>query len=183
VDARHQQGRATGGASISLNKKENSVSEIYGTCTICGQHVVAGQARYTVTENHYDCEYPNGYVSPMDMIKETEAKLFGQAVKKVRATPCRPGDGPVAKRVAKRLSTVFKDQLEWEIDPGTMSFWVQAPAHRGPKMDLAVWGCSFPHPDLPKLKISVHSWDTMTRLLKRPKVALMADGGWSFDVG
>ncbi|WP_298151053.1 hypothetical protein [Flavobacterium sp.] len=159
------------------------MSEVYGTCTICSLPVLAGQARYTVTENHYDCEYPDGFVSPMDMLKQAEERLFGVTGRKVRAAPCKPGDGPVAKKVAILLSKLFKEDFGWEIDPASMSFWVQAPAYRGPKFDLAVWGCSFPHPDFKKLNVSVHSWDTMTRLLKRPKIKLMADGGWSFDVG
>jgi len=161
----------------------SDVTTVYGTCTICGKPVVAGQPRYTVTENHYDCEYPNGYVSPLDEVKQAEKKMLEATGKKPRATPCRPGDGPVAKRVAARLATLFKDEYDWDIDPASMSFWVQAPAHRGPRFDLAVWGCSFPHPELPKLKVSAHSWDSMTRLLKREKLALMPDGAWSFDVG
>lgn len=159
------------------------MSEVYGTCTICRKPVVAGQARYTVTENHYDCEFPNGYVSPVEMFKEAEEKLSALYLTKPRAAPCRPGDGPVAKKVAALLSQLFKEKLGWDIKPDSMNFWVQPPAYRGPKWDLAVWGCSFPHPKFPTSSVSVHSWDTMTRLLKRKKVELMEDGAWSFDVG
>jgi len=158
-------------------------NEVYGTCTICGQPVTAGQPRYTVTENHYDCEYPTGYVSPMQMLKEAEKSLVSLTGLKPRASPCRPGDGPVAKRIAARLAKLFKADHGWDIEPSAMSFWVQAPADRGPKFDLAVWGCSFAHPEHPNLKVSVHSWDTMTSLLKREKIKLIPDGSLSFDVG
>jgi len=121
-----------------------AVSEIYGTCTICGQPVVAGQARYTLTENHYDCEYPNGYVSPREALQQIEEKLFDLTGTKARAAPCRPGDGPVARRVARRLSALFKEEFGWNIESRAMNFWVQAPAHRGPKWDLAVWVISAP---------------------------------------
>lgn len=159
-------------------------------CTICSKPVLHGESRHGFTNNHYDCEYPNGYKSPLELVKEAEqqmnAALFNLTGRKPRKPPARPGDGSVAKRVQAKLAAALREELGSE--PHDFFMWVQAPAHRGPRNDLAVWGghCEMDRVDvgcgpIDNVKITFSSWSTMTECAKG-SLKLSIDGVFSYDV-
>lgn len=161
-------------------------------CSICNKPILEGQARYTAGEHkgifrHYECYEPtlkkhDALIANLD--RDIERILGPKTARKSqRKRPCRPGDGPVAKRLAPRIVEAVKRDLGLVVEPEDLDFWVQDPAHRGPRWDLACWGCHFVHPEMTNLKIGIHSWKTMTGLLKQKTLSLSPDGPWSFDIG
>jgi hypothetical protein len=150
-------------------------------CSICNNPVVDGQARYSVTGDHYDCEYPVGQpkiesfrkvIADMDTSLQS---LTGRPPKRIH----KPiGSGAIATKVK---AMVFK-ALEQYVDgaPADVVMWIQPPEYRGPRWDVAGWGL---HCKYKGVSVSVHSWDTMTNCAKSKRLAIVHEGGMSFDVG
>ena len=44
-------------------------------CSICHKPVLDGQAIYTITNNHYDCEWPNGRKTLTELSDEADEQL------------------------------------------------------------------------------------------------------------
>ena len=157
------------------------------TCSICKKPILDGEPRYTAGEHkgifrHWDC-----YAPELKKIDDVMALMVGDRKKiriltGVRKSPVRAGDGPVAKRLGIKLAAAIKRELDLDVDPKDLKFWVQPPEYRGPRWDLAVWGCTVTHPDSPNRMLSFHSWDTMTRLVKAKELKIVSDG-LDYDVG
>ena len=155
-------------------------------CSICHKPILLGEGRYTAGEHkgifrHWDCYKPaldefDALVASLGPTQKTQAL-------RSRKAPCRPGDGPVARRLARKIVKAIKRDLGYDVEPEALEFWVQAPIYRGPRWDLAGWGCNMVHPEHPNLTISFHSWDSMSRLVKQDEVTLYQDGSLSYDVG
>jgi hypothetical protein len=91
--------------------------------------------------------------------------------------PARPprkaeGHGRKAQKLARMIAQALQRDFDLEINPQDLTFWVQPPAYRGPRWDLAVWGASCRHPLYPKQSLTFHSWSTMTALAKGKALSL-----------
>lgn len=156
-------------------------------CSICGKPVRDGEARYAAGEHkdifrHWEC-YKKDAAKLQEALNRFEARTGTTSITH-RKKQCRLGDGKTARRLAVKIAAAVKDQLGYDIDPADLDFWVQPPAYRGPRWDLAVWGASVQHPEFPNLQLTFHSWDTMSRLVKQKTVKLMQDdSAFTFDVG
>jgi hypothetical protein len=155
-------------------------------CAICGKPVLDGQGRYAAGEHkgifrHWECYKKDA--AKLQEALDRFASRTGTTSITHRKKQCRPGDGPTAKRLAVKLAAAVKAKLGYEVDPADFDFWVQPPAYRGPRWDLAVWGASITHPELTNMQLTFHSWDTMSRLVKKKVVHITPeDVGFSFDV-
>jgi hypothetical protein len=153
-------------------------------CKHCGKPILPGEPWHTVSQMHWECHeeaYP-----PLDkLIAKLDAKFYGPdyVPPKPRKRPCRPGDGPTARKLAKRLAVLVRDKLGYDVPEEDFWFWVQPPEYRGPRWDLAVWGCHVKSPDIPGGMLMLNSWDTMTNLLKAKHLGLTHDGGMEWGVG
>ncbi len=159
-------------------------------CQHCQEPIVAGDAWHTVARMHWAC-YEVAYPQPekaLETYRETIAKADAalaeiNSMLGVRKRPCRPGDGPIARRLARRLSALVERQLGWKIPAEDFWFWVQPPEYRGPRWDLAVWGCHVKAKELPGGMLMLNSWDTMTALLRCKHLTLSHEGGMEWGVG
>jgi hypothetical protein len=156
-------------------------------CSICKKEIKDGEARYTGEERrgifkHWDCHEAQRKQLDvdLDLISDTLFDLTGRKPRKPKA---RDGDGPTAQKIKRMIVEAFERDYGLELDINQMVAWVQPPAYRGPRMDLAVWGIDVPHPDYPNRKIIFHSWDTMTALAKQKTVEFSKEGIDTFDVG
>jgi len=157
-------------------------------CSICNKSILAGEGRYTGGDHkgiyrHWDCYKPQ--LDKIDkMLRELKSDINRIGPARKRKRPCRLGEGPTSKRLAVKIAKAIEHDLGLEVKPEDLEFWVQPPAYRGPRWDLAGWGCRVAHPEYPNLKISMHSWSSMTQLVKQKTVSLVSDGTiWSYDVG
>lgn len=155
-------------------------------CETCHTPIFDGEARYGARDyQHYDCAFPNGrqaMFSISEAIEKADAAIFAMTGKKPRKRPCRAGDGPTAKKAIVNVVSAFKHSHGWGIDPTTIRLWVQAPIYRGPRWDLAGWGGFAQHPEFANLKISFHSWASMTEVAKSKKVYIHDEGVSDWEV-
>jgi len=156
-------------------------------CSICRRPILDGEGRYTAGEHkgiyrHWDCYKPE--LDKIDrMLKDLNSDIEKLGPIRKRRSPCRPGDGPVAKRLGLKIVAALKRQLELDVTIEHLDFWVQPPTYRGPRWDLAVWGCTVEHPAILGGKIMLHSWEPMTKLVKQETLTLYPEGVLTFDVG
>jgi hypothetical protein len=158
-------------------------------CSICQRPILDGEGRYTAGEHkgifrHWEC-YKKDAQKLQEALDRFEARTGTTSITH-RKKQCRLGDGRTARRLAVKIAAAVKTQLGYDIDPTDLDFWVQPPAYRGSRWDLAVWGARVKHPDpqYTNLVLTFHSWDTMSRLVKQKTVKLMQDGSaFTFDVG
>lgn len=80
--------------------------------------------------------------------------------------------GRIRVKLAERLNA----QFNIEIDPESM--WVQNPSFA--RWDLARWGVQIKFPD--GRSRNLHSWDTMTDVLKAKIIGVVEDDGLSVEV-
>ena len=148
-------------------------------CSICKKPVFAGEARYTVTNNHYECQFPGGRQSFDDLVDELDSRLESLTGRKRRRASKPIGQGAIAlKAQAKVLEALKKFYAE---EPSDIVVWVQPPAYRGDKWDLARWGlnCRFG-----RMPVTCYSWATMTECAKSKNLTVTNDGiSGSFDIG
>lgn len=130
---------------------------------------------------HWEC-HEKAFPPLEKLIAELDTKFYGK-VQQRRKRPCRPGDGPTAKRLAKRLCEELKRQVDYDFTPEQMFFWVQPPTYRGPRWDLAVWGCIIESEKVPGRKLMLNSWETMSSLVKAKHLSLTWEGGMELGVG
>ncbi len=111
-------------------------------CTICEKPVVMGQARYGVTDNHYDCHFPNGREAFEQEGKAAVAK-FDAALASlgVRARRKPEGQGKVAMRCRELATEALEEALGVPVQVHTL--WNQQGAFRGKYWDLDRWGVTF----------------------------------------
>lgn len=113
-------------------------------CTICTKPVLAGQARYTITNNHYDCEFPGGRQAADESFalvsKQMDGALAAFGIKPKR-TKAREGTGKTAtKAQALAVAAIEKAVGETLFD---VTLWNQQGAYRGKHWDLDRWGLFF----------------------------------------
>lgn len=150
------------------------------SCGICGKPVAFGEARYTVTDNHYDCEFPRGQAqepSFREVAAIMDANMEVFTVRKPRRVQKPIGQGVIGTKVKKRVFEALKEYFDGE--PSNVIIWIQPPEYRGPRWDLACWGlfCEYDG-----LKVHVHSWATMTHCAKSARLSVREDGNMTFDV-
>ena len=179
-------------------------------CKYCSQEIKDGEARYTRWEPdefcHYDCfaaANPDHkaltaatFQSTLEEMEQSASKMssaFDQLYesltgrKKVLPKKRLPfGQSANSIRLAEMLSEVFTAIYEEPIKVDPANFWIQDPAYRGPKWDLALWGgwayWKLPEKGSSGIKINFSSWDSTTKLLKVGRISATSEGCHSFDV-
>lgn len=110
-------------------------------CSICGKVVEDFTPIYSITGNHYDCQFHGGRKTDKELIAELDQKL-GCLVKKKRAAE---GTGRTARIAQSRAVSAIEKVLGFELYD--ISIWNQQGAYRGPHWDLASWGLLFSFKD------------------------------------
>lgn len=150
-------------------------------CSICNKPVLGGQARYSVTENHYVCEFPTGQPK-IPSFAEIKARV-DKALEALTGRPSPRGSKPIGQgAIAMRVKKLVFEALSayFEGEPVDVKMWVQAPEYRGPRRDLACWGLTCTYNGV---TVTVHSWSTMTQCAKSKRLSISPDGIMTFDVG
>ncbi|NCQ51931.1 hypothetical protein GW796_08565 [archaeon] len=149
-------------------------------CDICNKTILDGQARYSKTNNHYDCEFPTGQptvLSLFSVAKEMDEK-FGTIMESKQKAYKKPiGQGVIATKVKKLVFEALKKYIDGE--PTEIIMWIQAPEYRGPRWDLACWGINCKYG---QIQVTVYSWSTMTNCAKSKKLEICQDGIMTFNV-
>lgn len=151
-------------------------------CTICGKPVLEGEARYTITENHYDCERP-AFVSDSELSRrgdEVMRRLSSAAllVAPMRKRPVPIGKGVVALRLKRKLCTALSEYHNGA-EIVELWLWIQPPGYRGPKYDVACWGGFYV---VNNVQAAFHSWDTMTVCAKAKTLTLSGKQWFDLEV-
>lgn len=151
-------------------------------CTICGKVVVDFTPIYSITGNHYDCEFPNGRKSTRDLIAELD-KTLGSLVGKPKRTRAADGTGRTAKKAQARAVAAIEKALGFELFD--VYIWNQQGAYRGAHWDLDAWGLHFSFNDDTghTFKGSASSLGTMGFIVKSKYVYAVKDRGFAtFDI-
>lgn len=151
-------------------------------CSICGKDVVDFTPIYSITGNHYDCEFPKGQKSTAELIADLDQKLenlVGRPKKKRAAE----GTGPTARKAQSRAIKAIEMALGFEVYD--VSIWNQQGAYRGPGWDLDAWGLHFSFKDDSghEFKGQASSLGTMGFIVKSKFVYAVKDRGFAtFDI-
>lgn len=156
--------------SVSFELSE-TVKVKQAICKICMQPVIAGQPIHGATLNHWECESRSD-LSTEAVIARMDQALANAGLAPKRKPPVPVGEGPTAQKLKTMIEAAFKVQLEAS-EVKDLWFWIQDPAYRGPRWDLAGWGG---HAVVDGQKTTFHSWATMTQCVKSGGVKLVADG-------
>ncbi len=119
----------------------NSVPHL---CTICTKPVLAGQARYSITENHYDCQFPNGRKAADESFADVSKKMDGALAAlgfKPKRIKAQEGAGKTATKAKALAVKAIEETLGLPVFD--VSFWKQQGAYRGKHWDLDRWGLTF----------------------------------------
>lgn len=147
------------------------VEEMSDICTICKRPVINGEARYTPTDNHYSCEFPNGQTTLDDLCRE-----LGIDKRKPRK---REGTGKTAIK-AQNLA-VAALALELDAELFDVLIWNQQGAYRGVRWDLDRWGLQFSFiRDGHTFSGQASSLATMTACVKAGAMKASAEGSIAF---
>lgn len=151
------------------------MSEQVSVCEICGQPVLVGQPRYSVTENHYDCESPR-----LRRVEETIKAAYGLIDRdgKPRKVAKRVGEGRTALRLKQRC--VEEMERRYEGVAHDVKIWGQLGGYRGAKWDLARWGVDM---KIGCIYVSIHSWDRMTSSAYAKRLYFSHEDGHNYDCG
>lgn len=150
-------------------------------CSICGQEVKVGEPRHSLTGNHWECmpkaESFQDVIKLMDKAVEELCEVAD--IPKPRKPPVRAGTGPTANKVKAKIIAALAKEYGCPITDVVL--WVQEPAYRGPRWDLAGWGGSA---KAGPLTITFHSWATMTACAKGKTLEIgLETGAHDWDIG
>ena len=113
-------------------------------CTICNKPVLAGEGRYSITDNHYDCEFPNGRraadASFAGISKQMD-NAFAALGFKPKRVKAEEGTGKTAIKAKALAVKAIEEALGVPVF-GVMQ-WNQKGAYRGKHWDLDRWGLTF----------------------------------------
>jgi hypothetical protein len=141
-------------------------------CTICHRPALPEQGIYSISGNHWDCETRGE--KDLDAAFEQLSSIVG-----ARKSPVKAGTG----KTATKLKAMIMEALAAE-NPGAaitdIDLWIQAPAYRGPRWDLAGWGGVAKIDGRPA---TFHSWATMTACVKSGGVRLWLEDVRTWDIG
>lgn len=133
--------------------------------------MVNGQARYTPTDNHYCCEFPNGQTTLDDQFRE-----LGIGKRKSRA---REGTGKTAVKAQKLAVAALERELGAELFD--VLIWNQQGVYRGVRWDLDSWGLRFSFiRDGHTFSGQASSLETMTACVKAGAMKATPDRSISF---
>lgn len=134
-------------------------------CSICSKAVIDGDAVYSITGNHYDCEFPNGQKSPLHHFKAAEQRLdaalssFGFKPKRQQA---RLGEGLPSKKLKALIVESAKLQFG-SSDVGEVRLFLPPPVWRQYRFDVVrVEGSVMIDGD----SLSFHAWNSVGDLVK-----------------
>lgn len=150
-------------------------------CAICGNPVNPGDGIYTITGNHYDCEFPKGRASFAEIAKDMDDALsaFGFKPKRHKG---KEGTGRVALKAKAMAVEAIQRELGTEIFDVVM--WNQQGAYRGARWDLDRWGLDFrfmldpQHP----MSGSASCLARMSDFIKGRATARATDIAYTFDL-
>jgi hypothetical protein len=104
-----------------------------GTCYLCGEAVVDGQARHGATDAHWDCTRNEN-----KKLEAAWAKVGGIAPKPARK---QEGEGRTALRAKALALAALQEAVGAPLEDITV--WNQKGVYRGPRWDLDAWGLHF----------------------------------------
>ncbi|UDM18885.1 hypothetical protein [Vogesella sp. XCS3] len=151
-------------------------------CTICGKVVEDFTPVYSITGNHYDCEFPGGRKTGEELIAELDQKL-GCLVGKPKKKRAVEGTGRTARKAQSRAVAAIEKALGFEVYD--VMIWNQQGAYRGPHWDLDAWGLHFSFRDATghEFKGQASSLATMGYIVKAKFVYAVKDRGFAtFDI-
>ncbi|MBB4861596.1 hypothetical protein HNP46_000407 [Pseudomonas nitritireducens] len=151
-------------------------------CSICGQEVKFGQPRHSLTGNHWDCMPKVEDVR--DVIKRMDDAMTGlcemAGIPKAKKPPVRAGTGPTTEKVKAKIIAALEKEYGCPITD--VVIWVQPPAYRGPRWDLAGWGGTA---KAGQISLTFQSWNTMTACAKGETLEVGPDNmtthGWDIS--
>lgn len=148
-------------------------------CSICKRPVVDGQAYYSITGNHYDCEFPRGRQTADQLIAELDEKLAASGIKPKRRK-AQEGTGATATRAKTLAIAAIEAALGESLFDVTL--WNQQGAYRGARWDLDRWGLCFSfRRDGHTFKGQASSLATMTDCVKAGVMKATPSSGMAFD--
>lgn len=151
-------------------------------CTICGKVVEDFTPVYSITGNHYDCEFPDGRKTAEELIAELDQKL-GRLVGKPKKKRAAEGTGRTARKAQSRAVEAIEMALGFELYD--VHIWNQQGAYRGEHWDLDAWGIHFSFKDATghEFKGQASSLATMGYIVKSKFVYAVKDRGFAtFDI-
>lgn len=120
--------------------REGAMEQEQLCCSICRKPVLPGEARYTITENHYDCEFPNGVKvgSRADSFDEMDRKvdevfaMLGQKRKRIQAAL---GTGGPTRKLVEIILASAKEHFETD-DVVEVKIYLPPPVWRQVRFDV-----------------------------------------------
>ena len=144
-------------------------------CSICKKPVIAGEARYTVTENHYDCEFPNGVQSTGERFAEMDKQVdevFEALGLKRKRIQSPLGQGGPTKKLIEILSVSAREHFETE-DVADIKIYLAPPVWRQARFDVQRFEGSMQVRGRLEL---FGSWYTVSQLIKFRRVKFTSRG-------
>lgn len=160
-----------------------SVVDNKSICSICGNEIEEFAPIYTITGNHYSCQFPDGVKSASELIADLDEKLnkllgrSSTAIKKSKRV--EEGLGAIALKAKEKAIAAVEAILGFPIYD--ILLWNQKGAYRGPRWDLDAWGFHFSFKDDSGHEFKGHasSLAIMTAIAKSKYVYCVKEQGFA----
>lgn len=139
------------------------------TCSICNKHLDYADGCYTITHTHWDCQYPNGYKSPLERFEESAAsmdKAMSDFGIKPKRKCTRLGTGGPTKKLISIIEISAKEQFETD-NVRDIEIYLAPPVWRQSRFDVMSIEGSI---TINERKIVFGAWEKVTELIKYKRV-------------